>query len=693
MKFIYFFLLLFNYNQMNNPLLQEFDTPYQSVPFSKIKTEHFLPAFETAIEMSKKDIEKICNNPEAPTFENTIVALELSGAQLSKISSIFFNLNSAETNEEIQNIAKQVSPMLSELSNDILLNPELFKRVKTVYEQRNKLNLNSEQLRLLDKKYKSFTRNGANLNEEQKDQIRSIDKELAMLTVQFGQNALAETNNYFLNITDEKNLKGLPEYVIADAKEEATSRNLNGWVFTLHIPSYLPFMTYAENRELRQKMYMAYNSKAFQNNEFNNEQIVKKIAELRLQRAQVLGYNTHADFVLEERMAKDPKTVKDFLDDLLKQSKPFGESDVKLLAQYALEKDGIQQLERWDHAYYAEKVKQEKFSLSEDELKPYFELDKAVQGTFEIAKRLYGITFKLRNDIDVYHEDVKVYEVLDEKNQHLALFYTDFHPRPGKRAGAWMTSFREQSNVNGKQVRPHVSIVCNFTKPTATTPSLLTFDEVTTLFHEFGHALHGMLANTTYESLSGTNVMYDFVELPSQFMENYCYEPEALEIFAQHYQTGETIPAELIQKVRNTSNYMEGYQTVRQLSFGLLDMAWHGTNPLIISSVSAYEDQAMDPTNLYPIVNGTNMSTSFSHIFNGGYSSGYYSYKWSEVLDADAFAYFKEKGIFNPEVAKKFKKLLQSGGSVDPMELYIEFRGTKPSNKALLERAGFLKSK
>lgn len=678
---------------MNNPLLQEFDTPYQSVPFSKIKTEHFLPAFETAIEMSKKDIEKICNNPEAPTFENTIVALELSGAQLSKISSIFFNLNSAETNEEIQNIAKQVSPMLSELSNDILLNPELFKRVKTVYEQRNKLNLNSEQLRLLDKKYKSFTRNGANLNEEQKDQIRSIDKELAMLTVQFGQNALAETNNYFLNITDEKSLKGLPEYVIADAKEEATSRNLNGWVFTLHIPSYLPFMTYAENRELRQKMYMAYSSKAFQNNEFNNEQIVKKIAELRLQRAQVLGYNTHADFVLEERMAKDPKTVKDFLDDLLKQSKPFGESDVKLLAQYALEKDGIQQLERWDHAYYAEKVKQEKFSLSEDELKPYFELDKAVQGTFEIAKRLYGITFKLRNDIDVYHEDVKVYEVLDEKNQHLALFYTDFHPRPGKRAGAWMTSFREQSNVNGKQVRPHVSIVCNFTKPTATTPSLLTFDEVTTLFHEFGHALHGMLANTTYESLSGTNVMYDFVELPSQFMENYCYEPEALEIFAQHYQTGETIPAELIQKVRNASNYMEGYQTVRQLSFGLLDMAWHGTNPLIISSVSAYENQAMDPTNLYPIVNGTNMSTSFSHIFNGGYSSGYYSYKWSEVLDADAFAYFKEKGIFNPEVAKKFKKLLQSGGSVDPMELYIEFRGTKPSNKALLERAGFLKNK
>lgn len=674
---------------MENPLLQDYNTPHQSVPFSQIKTEHFLPAFEIAIQMSKKEIEDICNNPAAANFENTIVALETSGEKLGKISSVFFNLNSAETNEEIQNLAKTISPMLSSHGNDIMLNPALFKRIKSVYEQRNSLNLNPEQMRLLERKYKSFTRNGANLNEEQKELIRNIDKELSTTTVNFGQNALAETNNYFLNVTDANKLKGLPEYVLAEAKEEAEKRKLQGWVFTLHIPSYLPLMTYAENRELRHEIFVAYGNKGFQKNEFNNEANVKRIAELRLQRANVLGYKTHADFVLEERMAKNPETVKNFLDELLTKSKPFGERDVQLLADYAKTKDGITKLERWDHAYYAEKVKMEKYSLSQEELKPYFELDKVVQGSFEIAKRLFGISFKERNDIDKYHEDVKVYEVLDEKGQHLALYYTDFHPRAGKRSGAWMTSYREQSNINGKQVRPHVSIVCNFTKPTADTPSLLTFDEVETLFHEFGHALHGMMANTTYESLSGTNVLYDFVELPSQFMENYCYEPEALKLFAQHYQTGETIPQSLIDKVRNASNYMEGYQTVRQLSFGLLDMAWYGNNPLVVESVDQYEGKAMASTNLYPVVKGTSMSTAFSHIFNGGYSSGYYSYKWSEVLDADAFAYFQEKGIFNPTVAAKFKKLLQSGGSVDPMDLYIEFRGQKPSNAALLKRAGF----
>lgn len=689
MKFIYFLLLMFNQNQMENPLLQDFNTPHESVPFSQIKTEHFLPAFEIAIQMSQKEIEDICINPAEPTFENTILALETSGEKLGKISTIFFNLNSAETNEEIQNLAKTISPMLSSHGNDIMLNPVLFKRIKTVYDNRNALNLNPEQMRLLERKYKSFTRNGANLNEAQKDEIRKIDAELSKTTVNFGQNALAETNNYFLQIKDESKLKGLPSYVLAEAKAEAESRKLEGWVFTLHIPSYLPVMTYADNRELRRELFMAYSNKGFQANEYNNEANVQKIAELRLKRANILGYNTHADFVLEDRMAKDPQTVKTFLNDLLTQSKPFGVRDVKMLEDYAKAKDGIKQLERWDHAYYAEKVKMEKYSLSQDELKPYFELDKVVQGTFEIAKRLFGITFVERNDIDKYHEDVKVYEVLDEKGQHLALYYTDFHPRAGKRAGAWMTSYREQSNINGKQVRPHVSIVCNFTKPTADTPALLTFDEVETLFHEFGHALHGMMANTTYESLSGTNVLYDFVELPSQFMENYCYEPEALKLFAQHYQTGETIPQSLIDKVKNASNYMEGYQTVRQLSFGILDEAWYGSNPLKVTSVSEFENQAMVPTNLYPVVEGTLMSTSFSHIFNGGYSSGYYSYKWSEVLDADAFAYFQEKGIFNKEVAAKFKKLLQSGGSVDPMELYIEFRGQKPSNDALMKRAGF----
>lgn len=689
MKFIYFLFLIISQNQMENPLLQKFNTPFESVPFSQIKNEHYLPAFEIAIQMAKKDIEDICNQTDSPTFENTIVALEISGEKLSQISSVFFNMNSAETNEEIQNIAKEVSPMLSELRNDITLNPVLFQRVKAVYDQKDKLNLNSEQKLLLEKKYKNFSRNGANLNEEQKNKLREIDKEFSMLGVQFGQNALAETNAYFKNITDENSLKGLPDYVIAEAKSEAEKRNQKGWTFTLQMPSYLPFMTYAENRDLRKELYLAASKKAFQTNEFNNESNVKRIAELRLERANLLGYRTHADFVLEERMAKSPEIVKEFLNDLLKKSKPFGVKDVQSLQEYAKSKDGISQLERWDHAYYAEKVKQEKFNLSEDELKPYFQLDKVVNGSFEVAKRLFGITFHKRNDIDKYHEDVTVYEVLDEKGNHLALFYTDFFPREGKRAGAWMTDFRGQSNINGKMVRPHVSIVCNFTKPTADTPSLLTFGEVTTLFHEFGHALHGMLANSTYESQSGTNVLYDFVELPSQFMENFCYEPEVLELFAQHYKTGETIPQELIQKVKNASNYMEGYQTVRQLSFGLLDMAWHSENPLTISSVESYENKAFEPTNVYPAVPGTNMSVSFSHIFNGGYSSGYYSYKWSEVLDADAFAYFKEKGIFNAEVAKKFKKLLQSGGSVDPMELYIEFRGQKPSNEALLERAGF----
>lgn len=690
MKFLYFLILIISQNQMENPLLQKFDTPFESVPFSQIKNGHYLPAFQIAIENAKQEIDAICQNSETPNFENTILALETSGEQLSRVSSIFFNMNSAETNPEIQKIAQEVSPMLSEFSNDIRLNPVLFQRVKTVYDQKDKLNLNAEQLRLLDKSYKNFSRNGANLSEAKKEKLRAIDKELAGLSVQFGQNALAETNAYSKNITNQSDLKGLPDYVIAEAKSQAEKRNQQGWTFTLQIPSYLPFMTYAENRELRKELYLAYSRKAFQDNEYNNEKNVMRIAELRLERANLLGYNTHADFVLEERMAKTPETVKDFLDDLLKKSKSFGLKDVQLLQDYAQSKDGISQLERWDHAYYAEKVKQEKFSLSEDELKPYFQLDKVVGGAFQVAEKLFGIQFKLRNDIDKYHEDVNVYEVLDDKGNHLALFYTDFFPREGKRAGAWMTDFRGQSNINGKMQRPHVSIVCNFTKPTADTPSLLTFSEVTTLFHEFGHALHGMLANSTYESLSGTNVLYDFVELPSQFMENFCYEPEVLELFAQHYKTGETIPQELVQKVRNASNYMEGYQTVRQLSFGLLDMAWHGENPLKVNSVETYENQAFEPTNVYPSVAGTNMSVSFSHIFNGGYSSGYYSYKWSEVLDADAFSYFKENGIFNPEVAKKFKTLLEKGGSVDPMDLYVEFRGQKPSNDALMKRAGFV---
>ena len=674
---------------MHNPLLNHFNTPFESAPFDNIKNEHYKPAFEKAIEWAKEEIKLICENPENPDFENTIEAMETSGEKLNRISSIFFNLNSAETDDEIQEIAQEVSPLLSEFSNDIRLNPVLFQRIQTVYDQKDELDLTPEQTRLLEKKFKSFSRNGANLPEDKKEKLRAIDKELSQISLEFGQNVLAETNAFELLLTDEKDLKGIPDYAIEEAKKEADAKGKEGWIFTLQAPSYIPFMTYAENRGLRQKLFLAYGKRSFQANEFNNEKIVKRIAQLRLERANLLGYKTHADFVLEERMANSPQIVQDFLADLLKKSKPFGTKDVGKLKEFAKEKDGIEILERWDHAYYAEKLKKEKFSLSEEELKPYFSLEKVTKGAFTIAEKLYGIRFEKRNDIQKYHEDVEVYEVLGENNQHLALFYTDFFPRKGKRAGAWMTEFRGQSNVGGKSKRPHVSIVCNFTKPTENKPSLLTFNEVTTLFHEFGHALHGILANTVYESLSGTNVYYDFVELPSQFMENFCYEPEALELFAQHFETGETIPQELIEKVKQSANFMEGYQTVRQLSFGLLDMAWHGVDKLEIGSVSEYERTAFAPTELYPIVKGTNMSVSFSHIFHGGYSSGYYSYKWSEVLDADAFAYFKEKGIFSPEIAKKFKHLLESGGSKDPMELYISFRRQKPDNRALLKRAGF----
>lgn len=675
---------------MNNPLLEKFNTPFESLPFSKIKNEDFLPAFEASMEIARNEIQEICTHPDEPDFENTIVALEISGERLGIVSSCFFNLLHSETNEILQEVAQVVSPLLSEFSNDIRLNPVLFERIKSVYKRRNELKLNPEQYRLLDKKYKNFARNGANLDDERKQRLREIDKQLSKLGLDFGNHVLAETNSYELHLTDEKDVKGLPEFAIDEAKNEAKTREKEGWVFTLHAPSYLPFVTYAENRELRKEISLAYGKRAFNANEFNNEEIVKEIVQLRLERANLLGYQTHADFVLEERMANSPKIVKDFLQELLENSISFGARDIDELRAFALETDGIQELQRWDHAYYAEKLKQKKFEISQEELKPYFQLEKVVEGAFEIAKRLYGLEFLKREDIQKYHPDVQVYEVVDADGNFVSLFYADFFPRKGKKAGAWMTEFRGQSKVNGKNKRPHISIVCNFTKPTDKTPSLLTFTEVTTLFHEFGHALHGMLANTTYESLSGTNVYYDFVELPSQFMENFCFEPEALELFAQHYETGETIPQDLINKVKKSSNFMEGYQTVRQLSFGILDMAWHAENSLEIHSVSDFEQKAFGPTELYPSFPDTNMSVAFSHLFQGGYSSGYYSYKWSEVLDADAFAYFKENGIFNPEIARKFKHLLESGGSVDPMELYVKFRGHKPSNQALLERAGFV---
>ncbi len=673
---------------MDNPLLNTFSTPFESAPFSTITNDHYLPAFKEAIDEAKAEIDAITASVEPATFENTIEAMELSGDKLGRISGIFFNLNSAETSEEMQTIAQEVSPWLSEFGNDVRLNQALFDRVKAVYKQRDALKLTDEQAYLLDKKYKGFARNGANLTDDQKQQLREIDKELAQLALQFGQNVLAETNQFEMVLTDEADLSGLPSYIIEQAKADAEAKDKTGWLFTLQAPSFIPFLQYADRRELREKLFRANGQKAFQDNEYNNEENVKRLAVLRYERANLLGYATHADYVLEERMAKTPTTVIDFLDDLLSKAKPFADKEIEELTAFAQRIDGLDKLQRWDHGYYAEKLKQEKFSLSDEALKPYFQLEKVTQGAFDIATKLFGLTFKERTDIDKYHEDVTVYEVFDKNGEHQALFYADFFPREGKRAGAWMTSFREASNVQGNKKRPHVSIVCNFTKPTKDTPSLLTFQEVTTLFHEFGHALHGMLPNTVYESLAGTNVFWDFVELPSQFYENFCYEPEALKLFAKHYQTGEVIPQVLIDKVKQASNFMEGYQTIRQLSFGLLDMAYHGQDPRSITDLKTFEEATFSATELYPTVENSSMSTAFSHIFQGGYSSGYYSYKWAEVLDADAFAFFQETGIFNEVTADKFHALLSAGGTVDPMTLYTTFRGHAPSNDALLKRAG-----
>lgn len=675
-----------------NPLLaQPFQTPFQTPPFSRFQLEDFKPAIETAISEAKEEVQQIIEDQSAADFKNTIAALALSGEKLSRITSVFFNLNSAETTDEMQQLAQEISPLLTEFSNDIVLNESLFKKIQTVYDSQNP-DLNPEERQLLRKTYKNFSRNGALLPEEQKNELREINKKLATLTLKFGQNVLAETNDYQLHITDEDDLKGLPDYVKETAAEEAESNGKEGWIFTLQMPSYLGFMKFAENRELREKLYRANGARANRDNDKNNTSVIIEIVNLRFRRAQLLGYQTHADFVLEERMAKSPKQVNEFLDDLLQKAKPFAKRDFRMLKEYAAKNDGLSELMPWDHAFYAEKVKKEKFNLSDEELKPYFELNRVVEGAFKIAEKLYGISFIQTDEIEVYHPDVTVYEVKNADGGTMGVFYTDFFPRKGKRPGAWMTSYRDGSVLKGEKRIPQISIVCNFTKPTKEEPSLLTFNEVTTLFHEFGHALHGLLANTEYEALSGTNVFWDFVELPSQFMENYCYEPEALALFARHYKTGEVIPQALIDKIIAAGQFMEGYQMLRQISFGLLDMAWHGTDPSEITDVDAYEQQAFEGTQLYPKIEGTNMSTSFSHIFQGGYSSGYYSYKWAEVLDADAFDFFRQNGIFDPVTAKKFHKLLSSGGTVEPMELYREFRGQEPDADALLRRAGLIEN-
>lgn len=680
---------------MNNPLSQKFDT----APFAKIKNEHFKPAFLQGMQDAREEIKAITSSKEKPTFENTIEALEFSGQQLDRISSVFFNLNSAETNEEIQKIAQEVSPLLSEFSNDITLNKELFQRIKSVYEQKENLALTIEQQTLLDKKYKSFSRNGANLSDEKKKRLREIDAELSKLKLKFGENILAETNKYQMHLTKESDLKGLPNGAKEAAAQLAKSKDKKGWLITLDYPSYIPFMKYAANRALRKKLSLAFGSKGFHGDALDNQDNVLKIAKLRYERANLLEYKTHAHFVLEERMAETPEKVHSFLNELLEKAKPAAEREFSQLENFAKKLDGtstelskgIDRLEKWDGSYYSEKLKQELFSLDDEQLKPYFKLENIIDGVFLVAEKLFGLQFEEVSDIDKYHPEVKTYRVYDSEKNFISVFYADFHPRAGKRGGAWMTSYKSQYRKDGGNVRPHISNVCNFTPSTKTKPSLLTFNEVTTLFHEFGHGLHGMLANTTYPSLSGTSVYWDFVELPSQVMENWCYEKEALELFAKHYETGEVIPMELIQKIKESATFQEGMQTLRQLSFGLLDMSWHGTDPSEINDVKSYENKAFDGTNLYPDTPETCMSTSFAHIFQGGYSSGYYSYKWAEVLDADAFSYFKEKGIFNKEIASKFKEhVLSKGGTENPMILYKRFRGAEPKVEALLERAGLL---
>jgi Zn-dependent oligopeptidase len=674
-----------------NLLDTRFETPYNTAPFSQLDVDAFLPAFKKAIESAKAEINLIVKNKALPSFENTIEALEYTGEQLDRISSIFFNLNAAETNATIQSIAQDVSPLLTEFANDVALNTVLFERVKAVYNAKESLTLTEEQKTLLDKKYKGFSRNGANLDSDQKEKLRDIDKQQSKLQLTFGENILAETNRYELLITEYSDLEGLPEGAIEAAKQLAEEKDKKGWLITLDYPSYIPFMTYAKNRALRQQLALAFGQKGFQNDALDNQEIVLKITKLRYNRAQLLGYDTHAHFVLEERMAKTPGNVQNFLEDLLSKALPAAKKEFQVLEDFAKKLDGIDRLEKWDSAFYSEKLKQQLFNFDDEQLKPYFKLENVIEGAFEVAQKLFRLQFTQIDNIDTYHKDVLTYKVEDSKQDLVAIFYADFFPRAGKRNGAWMTSYKSQFVKNEINERPHVSIVCNFTKPTSTRPSLLTFNEVTTLFHEFGHALHGMLADTIYPSLSGTSVAWDFVELPSQIMENWCYEKEALALFAKHYETDAAIPMDLIDKIRAASTFQQGMQTLRQLSFGLLDMSWHGVDPSEIMDVKHHESAAFKETQLFPNVSKNCMSTAFAHIFQGGYSSGYYSYKWAEVLDADAFEYFKETGLFDPQVADAFKThVLSKGGTQDPLELYVKFRGQKPKVEPLLRRSGLL---
>ena len=671
---------------MSNPLLAEWDTPHETPPFSEIKLSDYEPAFDAAIACSRAEVEAIVKNPKKPTFGNTIVALERQGELLNRISGLFFNLLEADSSDEMQEIAQRVQPKLTELSNDISLDPELFARVKYVYEHPGRLK--KEDKKLLENTYKGFARSGAALSDADKELYRQYSSELSALTLQFGQNALAATNAFTLNITDPKVVAELPAFVKEGMAAEAKARGEKGWTVTLQYPSYLPFMTYSSNRALKEKLWRASGSKAL-GGEYDNTGIVKKIVNTRLKMANLLGYKCYADYVLENRMAENTKTVNDFLAELLAETKSYADADYRMVADYAASLGFEGELMPWDWAYYTEKYKDEKYALNDELVKPYLKLENVKKGVFMLANKLYGLNFTPDDKIEVYHPDVTAYDVTDADGRFMAVLYLDFFPRASKRSGAWMTEFHGTKIEDGKETRPLVSLVMNFTKPTETTPSLLTFDEMETFLHEFGHALHGMLGEGKYESLTGTSVYRDFVELPSQIMENWATEKEFLDLWAVHYETGEPIPAEIVDRIVAAQNYLAAYANVRQLSFGMTDMAWHTLTEPFDGDVEQFEVASMAPTQVMPVIGGTAMAPSFGHIFSGGYAAGYYGYKWAEVLEADAFSLFKEKGIFSREVASSFRdNILSKGGTEHPMKLYERFRGHKPETKALIEKMG-----
>lgn len=676
-----------------NPFFKPYDTPHGTPPFNVIKTEHFEPAFDEGIKQQAIEIDAIVNNSDSPTFANTIVELENSGKLLSRVSRVFFNLLSSESNDDIISISQKISPKLSEHGNNINLNNKLFERIKYVCENRNNSELNKEQIRLVEKYFEQFENNGATLSESDKEKYRELSLELSKASLDFGQNSLKETNKYELLLVNETDLAGLPQDIIDQAAAKAKSKNKEGWMFDLSAPSYIGFMKYSSNRDLRKELYMAYNTRSVMGGEFDNQQIVEKIVNIRLQIAKLLGYNSYAEYTLKNRMAKNKDAVYNLLDDLAISYGETARQEVKDVSEFASKLEGTSiDIQPWDWSYYSDKLKDEKFELNDEMIRPYFELENVKEGVFGLATKLYGITFTKNNDIPVYNPEVEAFDVIDSNGDFLAVLYTDFHPRSGKRAGAWMTSFSGQYIKDGIDFRPHVSIVMNFTRPTETKPALLTFDEVETFLHEFGHALHGMLAKSTYESLSGTSVYRDFVELPSQIMENWLTEKEYLDSFALHYDTGEKMPEELIQKIISASNYNAGYLCLRQLSFGYLDMAWHSMTDTFEGDIREFEQKAMERVKLIPVPEGTSMSTSFSHIFAGGYAAGYYGYKWAEVLDADAFSLFKQNGLFDKETARIFREnILEKGNTEDPMVLYKKFRGHEPSIDALLERSGVKK--